>query len=204
MQRTVCADAVAYSLNVLHNTCITSLSPTLLIPTLVSQALSSRILRSQLHLPCCCHSFLITQFKLSVVRLTRRDYLHISPHGFNSCFLLLKFSLWFFLNFCLTIFRLFLMYSQRCVRMESDKNKLQSDVQAITRKFRQIYWALALILSKQTNLLRVHPSQVPFYLKLSKLTTISPQHELKRFSSTRFPKERYLTSRIKVKSSLLF
>lgn len=66
--------------------------------------------------------------------------------------------------------------------MRLDTNKLQSDVKAVTTELLQICQALALILSKQTSLLRVHPAQIPFYLKLSKCTTISPQRELKRYN----------------------
>lgn len=109
------------------------------------------------------------QFKISVFRLTRSDCLHISSPGFNPCFFLLKFSLWFSLHSCLIILRLFLMCSQGYMGTKPDKNKLQLEVQVVARELPQVCWVLALILSKQTSLLRVHPSQIPFYLKLSKL-----------------------------------
>jgi hypothetical protein len=69
------------------------------------------------------------------------------------------------------------VHSQWYVKMKPDKNKLQLDVQAATRKHQQICWELALNLSKQTRLLRVHPAQIFFYLKLNKRTPIS---DLKR------------------------
>lgn len=157
MQRTVCANVVAYSL--LHVTAhITSFPPTLFILTLITSFIFRDLEITSP--PTLLLSFL---FDNAVQNLSSdihggTTYLHVSSLGFNAYFLLLKFSWCFFLHPCLAILRLFLMCSHRHMRMKPDKNKLQLVVQAVTRKLQQICWVLALILSKQTSLLRVHPS----------------------------------------------
>lgn len=137
MQRTVFGDVVAYSLNISHHnlhhqplphsayiySSITSFifkdlevtsPPTLLLPFLSDSA--------------------IQNFSLH----TYKEGRHNSSSGFNPCFFLLKYSLWFFLHSNLIILGLFLMCSQRYVRMKPDENKLQLHVQAVTRKLQQI------------------------------------------------------------------